>query len=101
MDEQETFSKAQLDLQPKYCPICREANKQDADFCFKCNWIISKKGVQETKEKDAAAAKEAEDLKKQFEEIKPKHENTKQELTELINSREAQFEKHMSDILEA
>jgi hypothetical protein len=30
-----TVSKAQQGRQPKYCPICHEANKQNADFCFK------------------------------------------------------------------
>jgi integrase len=56
----ETISPARLGLQAKYCPICHEANKQEADFCFKCNWVISKKGIQEVREKDEAALKEAE-----------------------------------------
>jgi hypothetical protein len=59
-----------MQLKPKYCPICHESNKQDADFCFKCNWVISKKGMQQVKENDEAAAKEAENQKKEIEEMK-------------------------------
>jgi integrase len=31
---EETISPAEIELQPKYCPICREANKSNAKFCF-------------------------------------------------------------------
>jgi integrase len=38
-------------LQPKTCPNCREPNKPDAQFCFKCNFVMSfevyHKGVEE------------------------------------------------------
>ena len=63
----ETISPAQLEMQPKYCPVCHEANKYNADFCFKCNWVISKKGMQQVREQDEAAAKESENMKKQLE----------------------------------
>ncbi|MDQ3852630.1 MAG: hypothetical protein M3299_07335, partial [Thermoproteota archaeon] len=53
----EIISPAQIELQPKYCPICREANKPNADFCFSCNWILSKKGYLENKEKEAEVQK--------------------------------------------
>ena len=55
--------------QPKYCPICHESNKQDADFCFKCNWVISKKGVQEVREKDEAAARKTDEKEKELEQM--------------------------------
>ena len=50
----------------KCVPICHEPNKQEADFCFKCNWVISKKGVQEVREKDEAAAKKADEKDKEL-----------------------------------
>jgi len=28
-------------LKPKVCPHCREPNKPDAQFCFKCHFVIS------------------------------------------------------------
>jgi len=28
-------------LQPKMCPHCKEPNKPDAQFCFKCNFVMS------------------------------------------------------------
>jgi Phage integrase family len=43
IDKAETISPTQIQLQPKYCPICHESNKQDADFCFKCNWLSARR----------------------------------------------------------
>jgi integrase len=74
IDREETISPSQKAIQPKYCPICHEANKQDADFCLKCNWVISKKGVQEVREKDEAAIIEAEESKKKMKELEAKQE---------------------------
>lgn len=43
-------------LQPKTCPHCREPNKPDAQFCFKCSFVMSfeayHKGVEERERKD-------------------------------------------------
>ena len=43
-------------LQPKNCPNCREPNKPDAQFCFKCNFVMSfevyQKGMEEREKKD-------------------------------------------------
>jgi hypothetical protein len=43
-------------LQPKICPHCREPNKPDAQFCFKCNFVMSfevyHKTMEETERKD-------------------------------------------------
>jgi hypothetical protein len=74
INREETISPAQIAIQPKYCPICHEANKQNADFCFKCNWIISKKGMEQVKESDEAAIKEAAQKNKEFEEMKAEME---------------------------
>jgi integrase len=71
---EETVVPAKLELQPKYCPICHEANKHNADFCFKCNWVISKKGMQEVRESDAKALEEAEQTKRELQELKAKQE---------------------------
>lgn len=69
IDRQETISPAQMELQPKYCPICKEPNKHNAKFCFKCNFIISKEGWLEDKEKEAEAQREGENTKKILAEI--------------------------------
>jgi hypothetical protein len=43
-------------LAPKTCPHCREPNRPDAQFCFKCNFVMSfeayHKGVEEREKKD-------------------------------------------------
>ena len=65
----EIMAPAKLEMQPKYCPICHEANKHNADFCFSCNWVISKKGMYEVRESDAKALQEKEKYKKKFEEL--------------------------------
>ena len=43
-------------LQPKICPHCKEPNRPDAQFCFKCNFLMSyeayHKGVEEREKKD-------------------------------------------------
>jgi integrase len=67
---EETVSTAKLELQPKYCPICHEANKHNVDFCFSCNWVLSKKGMQEVRESDAKALEEAKQKALEFEDIK-------------------------------
>ncbi len=86
IDRDETVSAAQKAIQPKYCPVCHEANKQTADFCFKCNWIISKKGMLETREKDEAAAREAEETKKKLEELQAKHEILQANTASILNA---------------
>lgn len=70
INREETIPPARLEIQPKYCPICHESNKQNADFCFKCNWILSAKGMHEVLQKDEQALKEAEQQKKEFENMK-------------------------------
>jgi len=43
-------------LQPKTCPHCKEPNKPDAQFCFKCSFVMSfevyQKGMEEREKKD-------------------------------------------------
>lgn len=70
----ETMTPAWLEIQPKYCPMCHEPNKHNADFCFKCNWVISQKGMQEVKAADERATKEAEQQKKQLVELQERQE---------------------------
>lgn len=67
---EETISPAQIELQPKYCWACGESNKHNARFCFNCNVAISREGMLEDKEKEAQAAKEAEEKKKELQEMK-------------------------------
>lgn len=71
---EETISPAQIELQPKYCPICHEANLYNAKFCFKCNYTISLEGDLENREKEAQVLKEAQDQKKQIEFLTQKYE---------------------------
>jgi integrase len=57
-------------LQSKTCPHCREPNKLDAIFCFKCHFIMSfeayQKGMEEREKKD----REISELREQIEEIR-------------------------------
>lgn len=43
-------------LEPKMCPHRREPNRPDAQFCFKCNFVMSfeayHKGMEEKERKD-------------------------------------------------
>jgi hypothetical protein len=67
---EDTISPVQAQMRPKYCPVCGESNKQAADFCFKCNWIISKKGVEDVKKKDAEITQEIQEMNKSQQEMK-------------------------------
>ncbi|MGA9151362.1 MAG: hypothetical protein WBZ36_12355 [Candidatus Nitrosopolaris sp.] len=67
-------------LQPKTCPHCKEPNKPDAQFCFKCNFVMSfeayHKGVEEREKKD----REISELKEQM----AKMEESQLKITELL-----------------
>lgn len=56
-------------LQPKTCPHCKEPNKPDAQFCFKCHFVMSfevyQKGMEERETKD----REIHGLKEQVNEM--------------------------------
>jgi hypothetical protein len=66
---EETESPSEIELQPKYCPICREANKQYARFCLRCNFTISTEGAIENREKEAEALREAEEKEKELQQV--------------------------------
>ena len=83
---EETISPAQIELQPKYCPICREANKHNAKFCFKCNFTISTEGALENREKEAEALKEAENTKKTLAEIQTRQSAFESVLKKMVAS---------------
>jgi hypothetical protein len=80
---EDTISPAQIELQPKYCPICHESNKHNAIFCFKCNFTISLEGELENREKEAQAAKDGEDLRKQITELQKQQQN----MIEFVNTK--------------
>jgi phage portal protein BeeE len=65
--------------QPVYCPVCREPNKQQADFCFKCNWVLTTKGMQEVRAADMQALEEAAKQKKQLQEMTDEFKKMKAE----------------------
>lgn len=94
IDRQETISSAQLKLQPKYCPICHESNKQEADFCFKCNWVISKKGMQEVREKDEAAVRKADEKEKELQSMKESQQRM-MEFMKVVETKLAQVDKQL------
>ena len=70
----EMISPAEVRMQPKPCPICHEPNKQDAKFCFKCNFIISQEGYLETKAEEEKAAREAEETKRRLAKVEAESE---------------------------
>ena len=52
-------------LQPKTCPSCREPNKPDAQFCFKCNFVMSFDAYQADMEERKKKDQEIQGLRKQ------------------------------------
>ena len=53
----EKYNQQQIDiLKAKTCSNCGEPNKPDAQFCFKCNFVMSfeayHKGIEESERKD-------------------------------------------------
>jgi hypothetical protein len=86
---EETLSPAQLELQPKYCPICKEPNRHNSKFCFKCDFIISKEGWLEDREKEAETLKEKENMKKELEELKTRRQVDMEQITaQLANTQD-------------
>lgn len=82
---EETISPAEIELQPKYCPICREANKSNAKFCFACNFTISPEGALENREKEAEAQKEAENTKKEMQAMKDKFDSIEKRFRKMMD----------------
>jgi hypothetical protein len=82
---EETISPAEIELQPKYCPICREANKSNAKFCFACNFTISPEGALENREKEAEAQKEAENTKKEMQAMKDKFDSIEKRFGKMMD----------------
>jgi len=62
-------------LEPKKCPYCKELNKPDAQFCFKCNLVMSfeayQKGLEERENKD----QEIHELKDQMSQMRQTFES--------------------------
>jgi integrase len=83
---EEMLSPAQIKLQVKQCPICHEPNKQDAKFCFKCNFIISKEGYLEAKEQEAQLQQKQQDKDKEIEEMKNKMNQTNDTVVILLEN---------------
>src|SRR5215203_7733 len=92
----ETLSQARLELQPKYCPVCREANKQGADFCFSCNWVLSTKGMQEVRAADEKALKEVQRNKQELAALNEKIER----IQESIQAKDTWIEESKKSIQE-
>jgi integrase len=64
-------------LQVKTCPHCREPNKPDAQFCFKCNFVMSfeayQKGMKEGQRKDQEVSELKEQMAKMNELVEKLH----------------------------
>jgi integrase len=52
-------------LQPKTCPHCRELNKPDSHFCFKCSFVMSFEAYQKSVEEREKKDQEIQGLRKQ------------------------------------
>jgi len=78
-------------LQPKTCPHCKEPNKPDAQFCFKCNFVMSfeayQKGMEEREKKDH-----------EIYELKQQMTQSKQEIKDQFQAYEAKMNEFVHDI---
>ena len=59
-------------LQPKICPNpnCKEPNRPDSQFCYKCNFVISFEAYQKGMEEREKKEQEIHELKEQVKEIR-------------------------------
>jgi integrase/recombinase XerD len=53
-------------LKPKQCPNCSESNRPDAQFCYKCNFVISFGAYQKSMEEKEKKDQEINELKEQM-----------------------------------
>src|SRR5262249_28312142 len=71
-------------LSPKICPSCKEQNRPDSQFCFKCNFIMSfeayQKGVEEKERKD----QELKELKEQMSHMRHEFESYDKQVNQLL-----------------
>jgi integrase len=91
---EEFKSSARLELEPKYCPVCKEVNKRDADFCFSCNWVLSIKGMQDVREQDEAAARKAEEKEKELEQLRQEQRKV-MEVIKLMDAKMRQINNYL------
>jgi hypothetical protein len=81
-------------LQPKTCPHCREPNRPDAQFCFKCNFVMSfdayHKGVEERDRKDEEIHELKEQMNKMQQDYKSYDEMVKEVLEKVKEEKERQ-----------
>jgi DNA-binding protein H-NS len=74
-------------LQPKTCPHCKEPNKQDAQFCFKCNFVMSFEAYHNTMEETERKDQELQALRNEQQMLKEhmaKMEESQMKITELL-----------------
>jgi integrase len=57
-------------LQPKTCPSCKEQNRPDSQFCYRCHSVISFEAYQKSMEEKEKKDREIRELKEQVEEIR-------------------------------
>ena len=69
-------------LKPRMCPNCNESNKPESKFCGKCTFALTFDAFQEAVEEKEKAAKEAEQQKRDLEEVRAQQK----EQTKLIRS---------------
>jgi len=75
-------------LQPMICPSCKESNKPDAQFCYKCNLIMSYSAYQKDREEREKKDHEIHELKEQVGEIRGLYQDLIKTLNEAVDLRE-------------
>lgn len=88
-------------LQPKTCPHCREPNKPDAQFCFKCNFVMSfeayHKGMEEREKKDREIYEFKEQMYKMQQDYKSYDESVKEVLEKVKQVRREDERRHKEE----
>ncbi|MGA9153587.1 MAG: site-specific integrase [Candidatus Nitrosopolaris sp.] len=67
-------------LQPKPCPHCREPNRPDAQFCAKCNFVMSFEAYQNGMEERDRKDQEINELKEQMKKMGQKTQVVERQL---------------------
>jgi integrase len=75
-------------LQPMICPSCKESNKPDAQFCYKCNFIMSYSAYQKDREEREKKDQEIHELKEQVGEIRDLYQRLIKTLNEAVDLHE-------------
>jgi len=73
-------------LQPKICPNCKESNKPDSQFCFKCNFVMSFEAYQKNIEEKEKKDQELQALRNEIRETKALQQRKDQNIQVLVEA---------------